>query len=180
MGYVQTMLIHRHWHQLQAPDLKTLARKGKAGILHPRRSPLQPKHAQRQTEAAAEPGSDNDLGRRTLDATCNGQVDGDLSSQLEFPARIRIAGRRAGFRSNGARPYPREGSAFIYGYVLSGTIESQVEGEPPKVYKAGASFYEVPGAHHLYSRNPSKTEPASLLAVFVVVTNDKLLTTPDK
>src|ERR1700737_4158458 len=48
------------------------------------------------------------LGRRTLDATCDGQVDGDLSSQLEFPARIRIAGRRAGFRSNGARPYPRD------------------------------------------------------------------------
>ena len=64
--------------------------------------------------------------------------------------------------------------------MLSGTIESQVEGEPPNVYKAGDSFYEPPGAHHLYSRNPSKTEPASLLAVFVVDTNDKLLTTPDK
>jgi len=80
----------------------------------------------------------------------------------------------------GSPPHHHAGSAFIYGYVLSGTIESQVEGEPPKVYKAGASFYELPAAHHLYSRSPSKTEPASLLAVFVVDTNDKLLTTPDK
>ena len=80
----------------------------------------------------------------------------------------------------GSPPHHHAGSAFIYAYVLSGTIESQVEGEPPKVYKAGASFYELPGAHHLYSRNPSKTEPASLLAVFVADTNDKPLTTPDK
>ena len=57
---------------------------------------------------------------------------------------------------------------------------SQVEGEPPNVYKAGDSFYEPPGAHHLYSRNASTTEPASLLAAFVVDTNDKLLITPDK
>jgi hypothetical protein len=67
----------------------------------------------------------------------------------------------------GSPPHHHAGSAFIYACVLSGTIESQVEGEPLKVYKAGASFYELPGAHHLYSRNPSKTEPASLLAVFV-------------
>jgi quercetin dioxygenase-like cupin family protein len=46
--------------------------------------------------------------------------------------------------------------------------------------KAGDSFYEAPGAHHLSGRNLSKTEPASLLAVFVVDTNDTELTTPDK
>src|ERR1700742_1534223 len=80
----------------------------------------------------------------------------------------------------GSPPHHHAGSAFIYAYVLSGTIESRVEGEPPKVYKTGDSFYEQPGAHHLTSRNASKTEPASLLAVFVVGTNDKVLTTPDK
>jgi len=77
-------------------------------------------------------------------------------------------------------PHHHAKSAFIYGYVLSGTIESQVEGEPARVLKAGDSFYEAPGAHHLSSRNPSKTEPASLLAVFVVDTNDTEFTTPDK
>lgn len=71
-------------------------------------------------------------------------------------------------------------SAFIYGYVVSGSIRSQVEGQPARVYKAGESFYENPGAHHLVSGNASDTEPAKLLAVFVVDTDDKQLTTPDK
>jgi quercetin dioxygenase-like cupin family protein len=71
-------------------------------------------------------------------------------------------------------------SAFIYAYVLSGTIRSQVGEEPPKVYKVGEGFYEEPGSHHRISENASDKEPASLLAVFVVDSNDKTLTTPDK
>jgi quercetin dioxygenase-like cupin family protein len=46
-------------------------------------------------------------------------------------------------------------SAFIYAYVISGAI-------------------------HSISRNASKTEPAKLLAVFVLDTNDNPLTTPIK
>jgi len=71
-------------------------------------------------------------------------------------------------------------SAFIYAYVVSGAIQSQVDDGPARVYKAGESFYEVPGAHHRISRNASKTQPAKLLAVFVVDTGDQPLTTPDK
>jgi quercetin dioxygenase-like cupin family protein len=72
------------------------------------------------------------------------------------------------------------GSAFIFAYVVSGAIETQVEGEARRVVKAGDSFYEVPGAHHIVSRNASATEPARLLAVFIVDTDDRALTTPDK
>jgi quercetin dioxygenase-like cupin family protein len=71
-------------------------------------------------------------------------------------------------------------SAFIYAYVVSGSISSQVEGQPARIYKAGESFFEEPGAHHLASGSASKTEPAKLLAVFIVDTDDKELTTPDK
>lgn len=71
-------------------------------------------------------------------------------------------------------------SAFIYAYVLSGAIRSQVGDEPAKVYRAGEGFYEVPGSHHRISENASDKEPASLLAVFVVDTNDNPLTTPDQ
>jgi quercetin dioxygenase-like cupin family protein len=71
-------------------------------------------------------------------------------------------------------------SAFIYAYVLSGAIRSQVGDEPAKVYRAGEGFYEVPGAHHRISENASDKEPASLLAVFVVDSRDKPLTTPDQ
>ena len=76
-------------------------------------------------------------------------------------------------------PHHHAKSAFIYGYVVSGSIRSQVEGQPARVYKAGESFFEEPGAHHLESGNASDTEPAKLLAVFVVDSDDKQLTTPD-
>ncbi len=59
-------------------------------------------------------------------------------------------------------------SAFIYAYVLSGAIRSQVGDDPAKVYLAGEGFYEMPGSYHRISENASETEPASLLAVFVL------------
>ena len=71
-------------------------------------------------------------------------------------------------------------SAFIFGYVLSGEIESQVNDGPNRVFRAGESFYETPGSRHPISRNASKTKPAKLLAVFVVDTDYKELTTPVK
>ncbi len=71
-------------------------------------------------------------------------------------------------------------SAFIYATVLDGAIRSSVNGAPEKVYSAGESFYEEPGAHHGVSANASDTEPARLLAVFVVGTDEKELTTNDK
>jgi quercetin dioxygenase-like cupin family protein len=71
-------------------------------------------------------------------------------------------------------------SAFIYAYVLSGAIRSQVGEEPPKIYHAGESFYEMPGSHHRVSENASDNESASLLAVFVVDSKDEPLSTPDK
>src|SRR6266436_5813580 len=79
-----------------------------------------------------------------------------------------------------SHPHTHAKSAFIYAYVVSGAVESQVNDGPKRVYHAGQSFYELPGAHHAVSRNASATEPAKLLAVFVVDTDDKALTTPDK
>ncbi len=70
-------------------------------------------------------------------------------------------------------------SAFIYARVLSGSIRSQVDDNPAKVYQVGDEFYEEPGAHHRISENASATEPATLLAVFIVDTKDKPLTTLD-
>jgi quercetin dioxygenase-like cupin family protein len=71
-------------------------------------------------------------------------------------------------------------SAFIYAYVLSGSIRSQVDDAPPRIYQTGEGFFEMPGSHHRISENASNSEPASLLAVFVVDSNDKALTTPDQ
>jgi quercetin dioxygenase-like cupin family protein len=76
-------------------------------------------------------------------------------------------------------PHHHAPSAFIYAYVLSGAIRSQVDDQAAKVYRVGDGFYELPGSHHRISENASDTEPASLLAVFVVDSKDKALTTPD-
>jgi quercetin dioxygenase-like cupin family protein len=77
-------------------------------------------------------------------------------------------------------PHTHAKSSFIYAYVVSGSIESKVNDGPTRVYKAGESWSEPPGASHPISRNVSKTQPAKLLAVFVVDTDDKNLTTPVK
>src|ERR1700710_538055 len=85
------------------------------------------------------------------------------------------------YAPGGASPsHTHATSAFIFAYVLSGEIESQVNDGPKKVFRAGESFYETPGSLHALSRNASTTDPAKLLAVFVVDSDDKELTTPVK
>jgi quercetin dioxygenase-like cupin family protein len=76
-------------------------------------------------------------------------------------------------------PHRHARSAFIYAYVLSGEIRSQVDDESVRVYRAGETWFENPGAHHRVSANASDTEPARLLAVFIADTADAELTTPD-
>jgi quercetin dioxygenase-like cupin family protein len=70
-------------------------------------------------------------------------------------------------------------SAFIYAYVLSGEIISAVNDEQPRVYRAGESWHEAPGAHHRVSRNASDTQPAKLLAFFVLDSDEQNVTFPD-
>jgi quercetin dioxygenase-like cupin family protein len=69
-------------------------------------------------------------------------------------------------------------SAFIYATVLEGAIHSQVNDGPVTTYKAGKSFSELPGDRHSISANASQTNPAKLLAVFVVDTSETELTIP--
>lgn len=71
-------------------------------------------------------------------------------------------------------------SAFIYARVLEGAIRSKVNDEPEHTYKAGESWTEKPGDHHQVSHNASDTQPAKLLAIFVVDTSDRKIVIPDK
>ncbi len=70
-------------------------------------------------------------------------------------------------------------SAFIYATVLEGAVRIQVNGGPVTVYRAGENFVEMPGDHHDISANASDTEPAKLLAVFVVNTSETKLVAED-
>ncbi|ARO34239.1 cupin 2 domain-containing protein (plasmid) [Rhizobium sp. NXC14] len=71
-------------------------------------------------------------------------------------------------------------SAIIYATVLEGAVKSQINGGPVRTFKAGESFTELPGDHHGVSANASDKEPSKLLAVFVVNTDEKVLTIPDQ
>lgn len=81
----------------------------------------------------------------------------------------------------GARslPHRHATSAFIYAHVLSGAIRSQVNDEPARVYGPGETWFESPGSHHRISENASDTEPARLLAIFIVDDGDEEITIPD-
>jgi quercetin dioxygenase-like cupin family protein len=80
--------------------------------------------------------------------------------------------------SSPAHTHPK--SAFIYATVLEGAIQSSVNDGPVVTYRTGQSFSEMPGDLHSVSANASKTQSAKLLAVFVVDTDEKELTTPYK
>ena len=55
----------------------------------------------------------------------------------------------------------------VIGYVVDGTLRTQVKGEPAAVYQAGESFYEAPNGVHQVSANASDRKPARLLAYFI-------------
>ena len=73
----------------------------------------------------------------------------------------------------------RHGSAFVYAYVLSGAVRSQVDDEPVRVYRPGETWFENPGSYHRVSENASATEPARLLAVLIVDVGVEQLVIPD-
>jgi quercetin dioxygenase-like cupin family protein len=92
-----------------------------------------------------------------------------------------IRGVLVEYAPGGASPaHIHASSAFIYATVLEGEIRSQVNGGPVITYKAGQNFSENPGDRHDVSANASMTQPAKLLAVFVVDTAENVLTSPAK
>ncbi|MCX4429785.1 cupin domain-containing protein [Streptomyces mirabilis] len=78
------------------------------------------------------------------------------------------------FPPNASAMPHRHGQAFVYAYVLEGTVRSQLEGKPATTYHQGENWVEQPGAHHLLTENTSRTKRAKLLVVFVSNTGDKL------
>ena len=68
----------------------------------------------------------------------------------------------------------RHGGAFVYAYVLEGTVRSQLDGAPARTYRTGEDWFEQPNAHHVLTQNPSPTSPARLLVVFVAPTGAPL------
>ena len=57
-----------------------------------------------------------------------------------------------------------------FGYIVEGTYEFGVNGQPPRILHAGDVFYEPPGALHSVSRNAS---PNSKLKIIVFMVADQ-------
>src|SRR3984893_17779898 len=62
---------------------------------------------------------------------------------------------------------PHSHPCAVIGYVVEGTLRTQVKGELEITYKAGESFYEAADGVHLVSANASSTEPAKLVAYLI-------------
>jgi quercetin dioxygenase-like cupin family protein len=62
---------------------------------------------------------------------------------------------------------PHSHPCAVIGYVVLGSIRTQVKGQPEAILKTGDSFYEAPNGVHLVSANASQTERASFIAFFV-------------
>jgi quercetin dioxygenase-like cupin family protein len=55
----------------------------------------------------------------------------------------------------------------VTAYVVSGSIRSQMESTSAHTYRPGSTWFEPPGALHVFAENPSASETAELLAVFI-------------
>jgi len=117
-------------------------------------------HAQLQVSESVS-GSDGEAHKRPattlniLSCTPLPHVEGKsvTTAIVEFPPNAHTPAHR----------HPGSVTAF----VLKGSIRSQMEGEVPRVYPQGATWFEAPRALHVFAENASATEPAELLAVFV-------------
>ena len=89
--------------------------------------------------------------------------------------RITLLDRAPGATS----PPHRHPGHHTFGYVIEGTYEFAINGEPPRLLKAGDVFYEPPGALHSTSRNPSSDKPAKIL-VFMVADQKNPSTVAEK
>ena len=77
--------------------------------------------------------------------------------------------------ASSASPHVHPG--MVTGYVVSGTLEFQVAGEPLLTLHAGDTFFEPPGSKHMVARNPDQSEKTVLIA-FVVNPKNQAVAQP--
>lgn len=93
----------------------------------------------------------------------------------EAPAKMILVATVTYAPGQASLPHKHPGS--IFAYVVKGSVESQLEGSPARIYRTGEAWYEPPGAHHVVSRNASKAQPAQLL-IFAVTSGHEPVKEP--
>ena len=74
--------------------------------------------------------------------------------------------------SEGLHSHP---TAELFGFVVEGTIESEIQGKPPATLKAGDHFYFAPGVVH---QNANRSSAPAKTYVVLVAEKGKPLTVP--
>jgi len=70
-----------------------------------------------------------------------------------------------------ASPAHRHPGHHTFGYVVEGTYELGIDGQPTRTLKAGDTFYEPPDALHSVSRNAGNTQMK--IVVFMLADQSK-------
>jgi len=67
-----------------------------------------------------------------------------------------------------------------FGYILEGEYEWAIDGNKPKIFRAGDTFYEPTDCLHSIGRNPSTKDKTRFLAVVLHQEDAKDLVIPEK
>lgn len=67
----------------------------------------------------------------------------------------------------GGRSAPHSHPCPVIGSVVEGALETQVDGGPVQVIRAGQTFYEAANGLHRISANASRREAVRFLATFI-------------
>jgi len=131
-------------------------------------APLMPAHVHAQAEAGAAPGARPATVVRPLSCEALPHVPGKsiTTVTVDFPP--------------GAYTPAHRHPGSVTAYVIRGTVRSQLAGSPAQAYGPGTTWFEPPGALHLFAENASAAEPAQILAVFVADDDCGPLVIPEK
>jgi|SRR5580704_7758944 quercetin dioxygenase-like cupin family protein len=70
----------------------------------------------------------------------------------------------------GVKSTPHHHPGFVLGYVIEGELRFAINGEAPRVLRAGEAFYEPPGANHRVGESESTRRAARILAIIIAPT----------
>ncbi|WP_415887790.1 cupin domain-containing protein [Neptuniibacter sp. QD37_6] len=107
------------------------------------------------------------------------QVDGEIERQLLSSSALpnlpghKLTSMIVEFGPGSSAPAHRH-DAFLFVYVLSGSVLSQLNQDEAIVYHAGDSWVESPTDIHTQTTNMSETETTKLLVVFIAEERAKL------
>jgi quercetin dioxygenase-like cupin family protein len=107
---------------------------------------------------AADPIVRKELGVAEIGARTVGKVD---AREIEFKP----------LQETGLHKHP----CPVVGYIVSGTVSFEVEGQPTKILKAGEVFFEPANTPILHFDNPSKTEGLKFIAYYLLKGDEKSL-----